>query len=1007
MLLIVRIVIVKVFSLYIYFAYFLFVSFGALSYSPKWEAKNSIDWVEVFGKDTSDSHNAVRVNIKQLQKTLLMHDNGILIQLPLPTGKLVDFYLTYSSIIAPELAKKFPLLKTFSGSEIGNASNSGRFDITPNGFHGMFRYNGRMVFIEPTNKNSAENYKSYYREHSHEEVALNNAIKLNEPKRIVNPYIGIEKANRESRLNSINNAATSQIRTYRLAVSAVGEYTQYHGGTVESALSEIVTMVNRLNEVFQRDLSIKLELVADNDKLVFTDRNTDPFNNNDDDGGLNTAVIDNAIGADNYDIGHVVGTGGGGLAVLGAVCFEGYKGDGVTGSPNPVNDAFYIDYVAHEIGHQFGAEHTFNGTAGACDSGRDRTAAYEPGSGSTIMAYAGICGNQNLQNNSDPYFAAKSLIQIDAFVSSSFRTSCGVMQDAVNNTPQVDGGDDSVIPANTPFELIGSATDADDDAMTFSWQQYDLGTESSSAAEQVDDGSRPLFRVFDPSESGIRVFPKMSDVLAGNASFGETFPTTDRDLNFKLIVRDNLGGVGFDDVFVQVVDKGEAFAITSPSSLANWTEQSPIVTWNVVGTDEAPISCTNVDIHLSVDGGSSFDTKIAENVLNNGEAIVDLGSIQTSSARIKVKCSNNIFFAVNSGDFSIDIVAPIRILDQQIIELSENSSLLITPNMFTFDQVAESIVVLAGTNYSVEGNVVTPNREFSGELSINVAGIIGGEQGEVFAATVNVIAIEVPVITSQSNLEIDENTSLTLTTDLFGYAGISAEQLEIQVGDNYDISGTTITPAADFNGTLTVGVIAITNGKRSDTFAASVTVNDVTTPAPTPTPTPTPDTNESSSSGGSFSLFFLCALALVFIFRKGVCMKRFQSLFTVVLSMTLISCVDQTEAENHQKTIKPVAKSIEVSDEVLVLAQVEAALQKSLKAQDYRILATSGRRTTYPGIDISEYDFVKDKCDDRFMPETSDVIENKQDREERRKRENYMKLYNQRMLVHCKANNAA
>lgn len=824
--------------------------------------------VDVKNSDNSVSDNSntlMKLEHAQLKERLYRNEKDILLQIPLPNGTLSTFELNHSAVMAPELAKKFPMIKTFTGVEVGNPMNSGRFDITPNGFHGMFSYDGKIVFVEPIDKSSVEKYRSYYREHNKGVSDSIHKTILRAPKHIPAAIRGIEALEKGSRKLSSLGAAISQIRTYRLAVSAVGEYTAYHGGTVESALSEIVTMVNRLNEVYLRDLSIKLELVADNDKLIFTNSATDPFNNNDNDGSLNTDVIDDAIGAENYDIGHVVGTGGGGLAVVGAVCFEGYKGDGVTGSPNPVNDAFYIDYVAHEIGHQFGAYHTFNGTAGACDSGRDRVAAYEPGSGSTIMAYAGICGNQNLQNHSDPYFSVKSLEQIDDFVTSSIRSSCGAIESEENNVPEVNGGSDYSIPAHTPFELTGTATDADGDSLTYSWEQYDLGNASSSAAEQIDDGSRPLFRVFEPTDTGTRVFPKLANVLAGSTSIGESYTTTNRDLNFKLIVRDNKGGVAIDDVLIQVVDKGEAFAVTAPVSSDSWTEQDATINWNVVGTDEAPISCTNVDIYLSSDGGSNFDTLLAENVANTGTANITLGTTQSDSARVKVKCVNNVFFAVNNGDFAIDVIGQVKVLTQQTIEITENASLTLTAEMFTFDQVVESIIVLPGGNYSISGNEVTPDTNFSGALVVNIAGVKGGEQGEVFAASVNVVALEVPVIASQSSLELDENTSLSLTVSHFNYSGITAEQIEIQAGENYSVSGRSITPTTDFTGTLTIGVVAIANGKRSDVFSATVTVNEVST-VPTPTPS-TPD-GDSSSSGGSSSAYLLLALGLVLTRRQ-------------------------------------------------------------------------------------------------------------------------------------------
>ncbi|MCW8833596.1 MAG: M12 family metallo-peptidase, partial [Colwellia sp.] len=450
-------------------------------------------------------------DVNQLRTILLKESDSVVISVPLPSGQLADFTLVASSIMADELAQAYPEIKTFTGVEVGNSNNSGRFDITPNGFHGMFYYDGELVFVEPEislvaapvfegkhAKNRAlkreqiqtDNYQSYLGKNT--QLAERAKYQFHQPKLLPATSSDLLKSTDKTGKNSQSTAAKSApsqsaIKTYRLAISTAAEYTQFHGGTVNSAMAEIATLVNRLNEVYQRDLAIKLELVANNNLLIFTDPATDPFDNTSDDGAINTQTIDNIIGSNSYDIGHVVGTGGGGLAFFGVVCNSQYKGDGVTGAGTPVNDAFYIDYVAHEIGHQFAANHTFNGTAGACADNRVIDAAYEVGSGSTIMSYAGLCGSQNLQNHSDAFFHTKSIDEINDYISTGFGKNCGSVTGAMNNTAIVDAGIDQTIPAQTPFMLIGSATDVDSDNLTFSWQQFDLGAATASNAEQVDD----------------------------------------------------------------------------------------------------------------------------------------------------------------------------------------------------------------------------------------------------------------------------------------------------------------------------------------------------------------------------------------------------------------------------------------------------------------------------------------------------------------------------------------
>ena len=431
------------------------------------------------------------VDVNLLQQQLLSHDL-VTIDLPLPDGNYVTYQLTLSRVMHPELSAKYPSIKTFSGVQLDHPENQGQFDITPQGFHGVFNFGDEKVFIDPSSRVSDSHYHNYYRKNA-QPIEQSEFAKRSPPRKraIASTHDILKKT-------TISNAKSAELVKYKLAIATTGEYAEFHGGTKERALAALVTLVNRLNDVYQRDLAITFELVADNDSIIYTDSSSDPFDNTDADIDLNVAVINDAIGVDNYDIGHLVGTGGGGLASFRAVCTS-YKAEGVTGSSRPTSDAFYIDYVAHEIGHQFGADHTFNGTQGACDGNRASNSAYEPGSASTVMGYAGICDGQNIQNSSEPYFHIHSIDQIRAFIAPL--ESCGTKVAISNDAPSVDAGADYTIPAKTPFTLVGSATDADNDSLRYSWEQFDLGTASNSAAEDAtDDGQRPLFRTFSPKK---------------------------------------------------------------------------------------------------------------------------------------------------------------------------------------------------------------------------------------------------------------------------------------------------------------------------------------------------------------------------------------------------------------------------------------------------------------------------------------------------------------------------
>ncbi|MFG0764298.1 reprolysin-like metallopeptidase [Aeromonas media] len=558
--------------------------------------------------------------------------------LPLPDGKEVTFNLQPYDLLPSDLATRYPGILAFKGYDESNPVETGRFDLGPQGFHAMFSHQGRMVFVDPLR--NGEGYAIYYQQDAHS--------RLEEE---ADKVIG-SQAKALARQVLVDG---NERKRYVIAISAAGEYTQYHGGTVEAGLGAIATLLNRVNEVYQRDVAAEFQLASGNDTIIFTDTATDPFNNDDGDIDANVTVQQNAqtqagtkLGP--FDIGHVVNTGGGGLAGLGVLC-TAEKSAGMTGSPNPVGDAFFIDYVAHEIGHQFGADHTFNGTTGSCGGGnREASQAWEPGSGSSIMAYAGICGEENLQANSLPYFHSKSIEQMRAHMATV--ASCGSSQSLTNNAPQVAAGNDYVIPANTPFVLKGAGADLEQDPLSYTWEQIDLGTESFSVASMVDDGSRPLFRFVAPTTLPERTLPSLPSLLSNTLAKGEAWPATNRELNFRLTARDGKGGVSSDDMKIQVVNTGSAFRLTSPLVTPLGAGASQTIGWDVAGTNAAPINCSKVDLSLTRDEGVSW-TLLASGQPNSGSASVTIPAGNDGTARLKVACSDNLFFAISPLKLSV------------------------------------------------------------------------------------------------------------------------------------------------------------------------------------------------------------------------------------------------------------------------------------------------------------------------------------------------------------------
>ncbi len=570
------------------------------------------------------------------------------ISVGMPDATKELFRVVRYDMMEPELAAKFPEIGTFYGVSVINPLKSIRIDYTIQGFRAVISSpEDGKIFIDHYQRSDKNTRIIYYK---------------NDYKKVPSWGCGVtdEHIIHEKPKAGGTRTGDCQLRSYRLAQATTGEYSTFHGGTPTSVMSAVVNAINRVNQVYEAEVAVRLILVANTNLIFYYNAATDPYLNTSGDLNNNQNNITNIIGSANYDIGHLFGTGGGGVAGLGVVCSSGNKARGLTGSNSPVGDPFTIDYVAHEMGHQFGGNHTFAGNISSCGSGnRNDPTSFEPGSGSSIMAYAGICNGINVQNNSDATFHAISLSEIKTFILTGTGSSCDqIVSSFINTPPTITTQNNYSIPISTPFVLTLNATDPNGNQMTYAWDQMNGVTGNVSTAPASTNTSGPMFRNILPVSSASRYFPPLSNVIANSANTWQVLPSVARTMNFRGVVRDFTGVAGCNseiDITVSTVNAAAgAFSVTSFNTASTWAVgDTKTITWNVAGSTAAPVSCANVDIFLSYDGGNTYPVTLASATPNDGTHNIVVPSGTTTQGRIMIKGNNHIFFDINNANITI------------------------------------------------------------------------------------------------------------------------------------------------------------------------------------------------------------------------------------------------------------------------------------------------------------------------------------------------------------------
>ena len=465
-------------------------------------------------------------------------------------------------------------------------------------------------------------------------------------------YIHISKES-EEQTSTPRIANTPTLRVYRLAM-----YITYNAfsRTFKKDIQKVKQFWKDteafLNKVYMRDIGVKFELV-DDERLITTEPSEEKFkisHNSSYVVGLSTQVINDLIGEENYDIGisisYTSSRGIRGLAIIDGGYRASDKGAAVA---TPTKDV-----IAHEIGHLFGARHTFSGSVS--DPASEKT---EYDRGQSIMSH-GV---------EREFFSLSSIQRIrEKLLQAPYKRGITF----ASNPPKIDATKIKkayTIPKDTYFQFHIPATDPDSSQLLYMVQQRDvrLGEEVSIAQ----------YAIVKPSEREPVTFSRVYSLKTGNEIANSWTPHQQAGtFTFWLGVSDALPEQN-EDYIVQydlaetkvTVKEGIPFQVTTQTIGKNYKVGDKLsLTWSV---DNDIFKATKVRILLSDDLGKTFKYTLAENIDNNGSYELTLPnlsigkilygetSLKVPAGVIKIEVIDGIAFAMtnynpkNGGGFTI------------------------------------------------------------------------------------------------------------------------------------------------------------------------------------------------------------------------------------------------------------------------------------------------------------------------------------------------------------------